>query len=196
MPHLWNRASVSFVMGTCTCRHSMTHMCGIWSLLQISMDSQAAAATVLLCSLFPEKGGVFPPSQKFAITKLLCSTLWPRSKSSCFLVSAFYVFASSCQQIYPFTWTLSTVPYLVPCISLPALSSLVHPLYWGGIEKGCFVLLCFDSKFINSSQCQHQWLSCFIVMKVTLDICLKDGFQKMLLPLWFRGSTIQESSVF
>lgn len=50
-----HRASTSFVMGTRTCKHSMTHVCGIWSLLQISMDSQAAAATVLLCSLFPEK---------------------------------------------------------------------------------------------------------------------------------------------
>lgn len=59
------RAELSFVPGTCPPKRSMTHMCRVRNHPQISMDSQAAAATILLCSHVPCGKGesVLPPSK-------------------------------------------------------------------------------------------------------------------------------------
>lgn len=181
--HAMHRTRTSFVMGTRTCKHSMTHTCGIGSLLQISMDSQAAAAPVLLCSLFPEK------------RRDACSHHHRSSKSpGSFLLycdpvvihRASYSQPSISLQTGANESSLSLgfhprFPTWCFASGLPALPSPVYPPCV--IERAYFVLLCFDSKFINSSQCQHQWLSCSIFTKVTLDICLKDGFQNASSPL-------------
>lgn len=181
--HTTHRASTSFVMGTRTCKHSMTHMCGIGSLLQISMDSQAAAATVLLCSLFPEKWTGSCSLHHRSLQSpgsflLYCDPVVIHCASYSHPSISFHTGANKSILSLGFhprflTWCLAS--------GLPALPFLVYPPR--GIEKACFVLLCFDSKFINSSQCQHQWLSCFLFIKVTLDICLQDRFQNASSPL-------------
>lgn len=177
------RTSTSFVMGTRTCKHSMTHMCGIGSLLQISLDSQAAAATVLLCSLFPEKRGDacshHHKSSKSPGSFLLYRDLVVIHRAS-YSQPPISLHSGANKSIlslgfhprFP-TWCLAP--------GLPALPSPVYPPC--GIEKAHFVLLCFDSKFLNSSQCQPQWLSCSIFLKVMLDIYLKDRFRNASSPL-------------
>lgn len=178
-----HRTRTNFVMGTRTCKHSMTHMCGIGSLLQISMDSQAAAATVLLCSLFPEKrrdacSHHHRSSKSPGSFLLYCDPVVIHRASYSQTSISLHTGANKSSLSLGFhprfpTWCLAS--------GLPALPFLVYPPC--GIERTYFVLLCFDSKFINSSQCQHQWLSRSIFIKVTLDICLKDRFQNASFPL-------------
>lgn len=170
------RTSTSFVMGTRTCKHSMTHMCGIGSLLQISMDSQAAAATVLLCSLFPEKrrdacSRHHRSSKSPGSFLLYCDLVvihrasYSQPSISLHTGANKSILSLGLHPRFP-TWCLAP--------GLPAFPSPVYPPC--GIVKAHFVL-CFGSKFINSSQCQLQWLSRSIFIKVTLDIYLKDRFR-------------------
>lgn len=155
--HTMHRASISFLMGTCTCKHSMTHTRGIGSLLQISMDSQAAAATVLLCSLFPEKrreacSHHHRSLQSTGSFLLYFDPIVIHRASKSHPSSALHIGAKKSILSLGFhprfpTWCLAS--------GHPALPSLVYAPC--GIEKkACFIRLCFGSKFINSSQCQHQ----------------------------------------
>lgn len=158
-----------------------------WNHPQISMDSQTAAATILLCSHVPcvEKGNRCSHhlSPKDSDTFSICCESW----RSVLLVLVFSfpfmlhstskstISAESLQGLC-LTWGLQA--------SLPLLKYLPHQPRQ---IKSAFILIYSDSTATPNSL--HQWSSVFMCMNTMCEICLNEDSSFFLIQWWWGPRT-------
>jgi hypothetical protein len=148
-------------------------MCGVGNHPQISMDSQAAAATILLCSYVPcEKGESVLPSSKLkgsdrfsmccepTVTHVACTHLFISFHAD---TSKSTISAEPLQGPWPGVYKPLSLPKCIFHINLA--------------YKKCFNPDTFRFKIQAIPNSLHQWSSKFMCINTMCDICLKWRFQ-------------------